>query len=216
MADRVPEPAVQRSIAVDLTLIDAYHRLVTDLQRDRVNTAKAPEAQTFSRRRSLPGLGKLRALGLLDEIHDIHRVPRVQAVVSYGRRGTCTKESAGQRDGTAGNKLGQAYRQWTFSKAPGLCRRHNPAGQKDLARLESRHGTGTALTVLAHKLAPAVDYRSTRETAFDRDTFLHESWSGVGEPAASRDAQGMSLAIGCSSRCHAASENASEHLGREP
>ena len=66
-------------------------------------------------------------------------------------------------------------------------------GQPYLARLETQHGKGKALTVLAHQWARAVYDLCTRETAFDRRTCLQASWSGVGAPAASRDHQGLSL-----------------------
>jgi transposase len=92
-------------------------------------------------------------LVLLDEMHDITRFPRVQDFVSYCRLVKCAKESVGKRDGTSGTKIGHAYLKWAFSEAAVLFLRNNPAGQKYLARLEKKHGTGKALTVLAHQLA---------------------------------------------------------------
>jgi len=59
------------------------------------------------------------------------------------------------------------------------------------------HGKGKALTVLAHQLARAVYDMLKRNTAFDMDKFFSESRSGVSEPAASRAAAGISLAIEC-------------------
>jgi transposase len=174
VAERFPEPAVQKSIALDLTLIDAYDRLVTDLELDLVNTAKAHDAQTFYRLRSIPGVGKILALVLLYEIHDINRFPRVQEFVSYCRLVKCARESAGKRYGPAGTKIGNAYLKWAFSEAAVLFLRNNPAGQKYLARLERRHGKGKALTVLAHKLARAVYYMLKRDSAFDGDKFLYD------------------------------------------
>jgi transposase len=173
VAERFPDPAVQKSIEVGLTLIGAYDRLLTELELDIVNTAKAHEAQTFYRLRSIPGVGKILALVLLYEIHDIHRFPRVQEFVSYCRLVKCAKESAGKRYGTAGAKIGNAYLKWAFSEAAVLFLRNNPAGQKYLARLAKKHGKGKALTVLAHKLARAVYYMCKRDTAFDLDKFLH-------------------------------------------
>jgi transposase len=174
VAERFPDPAVQKSIEVDLALIDSYDCLLTNLELDLVQTAKAHDAQTFYRLRSIPGVGKILALVLLYEIHDIHRFPRVQAFVSYCRLVKCAKESAGKRYGTAGKKIGNAYRKWAFSEAAVLFLRNNPAGQKYLARLEKKHGKGKALTVLAHKLARAVYYMLKRETAFDLDKFFQE------------------------------------------
>jgi hypothetical protein len=75
--------------------------------------------------------------------------------------------------------------------------RNNPAGQKYLARLANKHGKGKAFTVLAHQLARAVYDMLKRDTAFDIDKFFNESRSGASEPAASRAAEGISLAIEC-------------------
>src|SRR5918999_557719 len=132
VAERFPDPAVQKSIEVDLTLINHYDRLLTALELDLVKTAKADNAQTFYRLRSIPGIGKILALILLYEIHDIHRFPRVQEFVSYCRLVKCAKESAGNRLGTSGKKIGHADLTWAFSEAAVRFWRHNPAGQKSL------------------------------------------------------------------------------------
>ncbi len=195
VAERCLEPAVHKRIAVDLTRIGQYDRLRTDVALDLVQTAKAHEAQTCYRLRSIPGVGKSLALVRLDESHDIHRFPRVQAFVSYGRLVKCAKASAGKRYGTAGKKIGHASLTWACSEAAVLCLRNNPAGQTYLARVVKTQGQGKALTVLAHQLARAVYDRCTRDPAFDLDKFLHASWSGAGEPAASLAAEGISLTI---------------------
>ena len=173
VAERFPDPAVQKSIEVDLALLGYYDRLLTELELCIVNTAKEHNAQVFYRLRSIPGVGKILALVLLYEIHDIQRFPRVQEFVSYCRLVKCAKESAGKRYGTSGTKIGNAYLKWAFSEAAVLFLRNNPAGQKYLARIEKKHGKGKALTILAHKLARAVYYMLKRDTAFDLDKFLN-------------------------------------------
>jgi transposase len=174
VAERFPEAAIQKSIDLDLTRIDTYDRLLTDLERDLVRTAKAHEAQTFYRLRAIPGVGKLRALVRLDEIHDIHRFPRVQEFVSSGRLVKWAKESAGKRYGTSGKKIGHAYLTWAFSEAAVLFLRNHPAGQTYLARLVKKPGQGQAWTVLAHQLARAVSDMLKRDPAFDLDTCFNE------------------------------------------
>jgi transposase len=154
---------------VDVALMGHHDRLRTDRERDLVQTAKAHDAQTCYRVRTIPGVGKILALVLRYDIHDIRRCPRVQACVSYGRLVTCAQESAGQRDGTSGKKIGNADLQWAFSAAAVLCVRNNPAGQKSLARLEKKHRKGKALTVLAHQVARAVYDMLKRETACELD-----------------------------------------------
>jgi transposase len=173
VAERFPDPAVQKSIEVDLGLIGYYDHVLNDLELTIVNTAKQHNAQTLYRLQSVPGIGKILALVLLYEIHDIVRFPRVQDFVSYCRLVKCTKESAGKRYGTSGAKIGNAYLKWAFSEAAVLFLRNNPAGQKYVARLEKKHGKGKALTILAHKLARAVYYMLRRDTAFDLQKFLN-------------------------------------------
>jgi hypothetical protein len=104
--------------------------------------------------------------------HDIQRFPRVQEFVSYGRLVTCAKQSAGRYDGMSGATIGNTSLTWAFSAAAVWFLRTNPAGQKDLARLEKQHGKGQALTVLAPKLARAVYCMLKRDTAFARPRFL--------------------------------------------
>lgn len=173
VAERFADPAVQKSIEVDLALIDYYDELLRDLELAIVTTAKQHDANTLYLLQTVPGIGKILSLVLLYEMHDIARFPRVQDFVSYCRLVKCAKESAGKRYGTSGTKIGNAYLKWAFSEAAVLFLRNNPAGQKYLARLEKKHGKGKALTVLAHKLARAVYYMLRRGTAFTMDKFLH-------------------------------------------
>jgi transposase len=174
VAERFPEPAVQKSMEVDLALIGYYDQLLSDVELHIVKAAKQHDAQTLYLLQTVPGIGKILSLVLLYEIHDIQRFPRVQDFLSYCRLVKCVKESAGKRYGTSGTKIGNAHLKWAFSEAAVLFLRDNLAGQKSLARLEQKHGQGKALTLLAQKLARAVYYMLTRGTAFDMDTFLHQ------------------------------------------
>ena len=173
VAERFPDPAVQKSMEVDLALIGHYDQLLSDVELTLVKAAKQHDAQALYLLQTVPGIGKILSLVLLYEIHDIARFPRVQDFVSYCRLGKCAKESAGKRYGSSGTKIGNAYLKWAFSEAAVLFLRANPAGQKVLTRLEKKHGQGKALTVLAQKLARAVYYMLTRNRAFDMQTFLH-------------------------------------------
>jgi transposase len=135
VAERFPDPAVQKSIAVDLALIDYYDQLLRDLELAIVTMAKQHDANTLYLLQTVPGIGKILSLVLLYEMHDIARFPRVQDFVSYCRLVKCAKESAGKGYGTSGTKIGNAYLKWAFSEAAVLFLRNNPAGQKYLARL---------------------------------------------------------------------------------
>jgi transposase len=173
VAERFADPAVQKSIDVDLALIGSYDELLRDVELTLVNTAKHHDANTLYLLQTVPGIGKILSLVLLYEIHQIDRFPRVQDFASYCRLVKCAKESAGKRSGTSGTKIGNAHLKWAFSEAAVLCLRDHPAGQKFLARLEKKHRKGKALTILAHKLARAVYYMVKQKTAFDMHKFLN-------------------------------------------
>ena len=172
VAERFADPAVQKSIEVDLALITYYDELLRDVELTIVKTAKHHDAHTLYLLHTVPGIGTILSLVLLYDIQDIARFPRVQDFASYCRLIKCARESAGKRSGTSGAKIGNAHLKWAFSEAAVLFLRDNPAAQKLLSRLEQKHGKGKALTILAHKLARAVYYMLKRQTAFDRQQFL--------------------------------------------
>jgi transposase len=94
VAERFPEPAVQKSLAVDRALITHDDRLLGDIKLPILKAATQHHAHTRYLLRTVPGIGEILSLVLLYEIHDIGRFPRVQACVSSGRLVKCTKESA--------------------------------------------------------------------------------------------------------------------------
>ncbi len=119
------------------------------------------------------GIGKILALVILYEIHEIDRFPTVQDFVSYARLVKCAKESAGKRHGSSGAKIGNVHLKWAFSEASVLFLRANPAGQRYADKLTSKHGKAKALSILAHKLGRAVYYMLKRDKAFDMNKFLN-------------------------------------------
>jgi transposase len=172
VAEHFPDRAVRQSIALDLALLERYDELLRGLELELVRQAKQHDPQAFALLRSVPGIGKVLALTIFYEIHDIERFDRVQEFASYARLVKCAKESAGRRHGTSGAKMGNVHLKWAFSEAAVLFVRHSPEGKKLLARLEKRFGKGKALSILAHKLGRAVYFMLRRGKAFDRERFL--------------------------------------------
>jgi transposase len=172
VAECFADPAVHKSIEVDLALITYYDELLRDVELTILKTAKHHDANTLYLLQTVPGIGKILSLVLLYEIHRIERFPTVQDFVSYCRLVKCAKKSNGKRLGTSGAKIGNAHLKWAFSEAAVLFLRDHPAAQKYLARLEKKHDKGKALTILAQKLARAVYYMLKRKVAFDNNTFF--------------------------------------------
>jgi transposase len=166
------EPIVQANVALDLALLERYDALLTDLELQLVRQAKKEAPRGFHLLRSIPGIGKVLAMTIVYELHDVQRFERVQEFASYARLVKCAKESAGKRKGTSGAKMGNVHLKWAFSEAAVLFVRHSAEGKRLLARLTQRHGKGKALSILAHKIGRAAYYVLLREKPFDAKKFF--------------------------------------------
>jgi transposase len=171
VVEHFPDPSVRKSIEVDVALIDQYDALVNDLELTIVREAKRHDADAFHRLRSVPGIGKVLALTILYEIHDVTRFDRVQECASYARLVKCGHQSGGKKLGTGGAKMGNVHLKWAFSEAAVLFLRHTKDGKKLLAGIEKKHGKGKALSILAHKIGRAVFYMLSRGTVFSMEKF---------------------------------------------
>jgi transposase len=167
LLERCEHRCVQQTMAVDLALVDGDEPLLADLERSSEKTAPGHAPVALALLRPIPGVGNILALVLLSEIEQIARFPRGQACVSSGRLVKSARESHGQRHGPSGKKLGNAHLQWAFSDAAVLVRKHHEPAQKDLPPLATRHGTGQALSILAHTRGRAVYCRLNQHVAFD-------------------------------------------------
>ncbi len=172
VAETFPDPDARKSMEVDFLLIEHYDKVIRDLERHLERRAKQHDPQAYHRLRTVPGIGKILALTILYEIHDIGRFDRVQDFLSYTRLVKCDHSSAGKKLGTGGAKIGNVHLKWAFSEAAALFLRNNPEGQKHLRRVAGRHGKAKALSILAAKLGRAVYFMLRQERAFDMRRFL--------------------------------------------
>ena len=172
VAEVFVDPDARKSMEVDFMLTGNYDAIIRDIENHLVRSAKQHDTQTYHRLKTVPGIGKILALTILYEIHDISRFPRVQDFLSYCRLVKCDHSSAGKKLGTGGAKIGNVHLKWAFSEAAVLFLRCNPEGQKQLRRLAGRHGKAKALSILAAKLGRAVYLMLSKERAFDMERFL--------------------------------------------
>jgi transposase len=164
--------SIRESLAADLELINHYELVIQELEAAVVRRAKIHDPQSFQLLRSIPGTGKVLALTILYEIHDIRRFGKVGQFASYSRLVKCQKSSAGKVQGSGGAKIGNAYLKWAFSEAAVLFLAKCPEGKTLFARIERKHGKGKAMSILAHKLGRAVYFMLARRQAFDLERFL--------------------------------------------
>jgi transposase len=169
---RFDDPSVRKNVELDLALVDTYDEQIGAVELYLTRTAKVDDPQAFHRLRSVPGIGKVLALILLYEIHDIRRFPEVGQFLSYARLVRCAHESAGKKQGTGGNKIGNAHLKWAFSEAACLFLRTSEQAKKWLARREKKHGKARALGALAARLGRTVYHLLRKHEVFDAQRFF--------------------------------------------
>jgi len=98
VAKHFEDRTVRKSIALDLALVERYDALLRDLELDLVRQARQHDPQAFALLRTIPGVGKVLALTILYEVHDVRRFDRVQEFASYARLVKCAKELVRSRD----------------------------------------------------------------------------------------------------------------------
>lgn len=171
IADRFPEGSLQTMISLDVDLIDFYDRQIQKLDLYLERHAKLDDADTFYRLQSIPGVGRILAMTLLYEIHDIRRFPTVGQFLSYSRLVKGTNSSAGKNYKPTGSKIGNPHLKWAFSEAISLLKRECSLAKAFAERIEKKHNKARANTLLAIKLGRAVYWMWKRRTAFDPKIF---------------------------------------------
>jgi transposase len=169
---RFRDPSVQKNVAADLALIERYDEVIAEVELYLTRTAKVDDAQAYHRLQTIPGVGKVLALVLLYEIHDIRRFAEVGDFLSYARLVRPAHESAGKKLGTGGHKIGNAHLKWAFSEAVCLLIRACPPVKAWLSRQEKKRGKKRARGVLAARLGRAVYHLLRKREAFDLQRFL--------------------------------------------
>jgi transposase len=155
VGDGFEDASVKESIAADLALINHYELIIGEIEVAVLRQARGHDHNSYQLLRSIPGIGRVLALTILYEIHDIRRFERVQEFASYSRLVKCQKSSAGKVTGTNGAKIGNAYLKWAFSEAAVLFLAKCPKGKGLFTRIERKHSKAKALSILAHKLGRA-------------------------------------------------------------
>jgi transposase len=177
---RFEHASVQKSAAVDLAVVDQLDLAIGELELYLTRAAKVDDVQTYHRLQTIPGVGKILALILLYELHDVQRFRHAGEFLSYARLVRCAHESAGKKLGSGGKKIGNAHLRWAFAEAACLFLRCSERAKKWKHKQASRRGEGMALAVLAARLGRAVYHMLRKKEAFDETRF----WNGRREGAA--------------------------------
>jgi len=107
------DPDARKSIEVDFMLVEQYDTIIRDIENHLERQVKKHDPQAYYRLRTTPGIGKIPALTILYEIHDIGRFPRVQ---DFPRPRTKPDQEACERSGDLCHE--HAMASWSMS---GIC-----------------------------------------------------------------------------------------------
>ena len=172
LVEKFENEDVQKTIAANLQLIEAYDSLLSHLEYEIEKSAKTHDPVAYTLLRTLPGIGPILSLVILYEIERIERFPRVQDFASYCRLVKSVRESNGKIYGSGGKKIGNAHLKWAFSEAAMLFARWNEPGKKYMERMARKHNKGKAYSILAHKLGRAVYFMLKNRVPFDQKKLL--------------------------------------------
>lgn len=173
VVDHFNDPVVQKSMELNLSLIDHYDSILRITENYILNHVKAHNSNDFYLLRTIPGVGEILALVMLYEIHDVNRFERVQNFTSYARLIRPQKQSNGKLKGPGNSKMGNAFLKWAFSEATLLFIREEQEIKELHAKLKNKHGKAKALAIISHKLGRTVYYMIKKQKAFDMNKFLN-------------------------------------------
>ena len=134
IVERFDGDSVRRMIQLDVDLIDFYDEQIKRLDLYLEQHAKIDDPDTFYRLMSIPGVGRILAMTLLYEIHDIGRFAEVGHFLSYSRLVKGTNTSAGNHYKPTGAKIGNPHLKWAFGEAISLLKRQLPVATKHQRR----------------------------------------------------------------------------------
>ena len=172
IAERFGNPSVKASVEIDVRLADFLHEEIRKLELLIERSAKIDDPQSLFRLQTIQGVGRILALTMLYEIHDINRFSTVGKFLSYCRLVKGSHTSAGKNYGSPGKKIGNAHLKWAFGEAVPLLKRCSPEASAFADRIEKKRGKARAFSYLAVKLGRAVYYMLKRGEAFEIDRML--------------------------------------------
>ena len=172
VVDRFEDPAVQSSIAADLSMIDAYHKNIVQLEWQIEKSAKHHDHHTYLLLKTVPGIGSVLALTILYEICTIERFPSVGDFSSYCRLIRPEKESNGKQAGKGNGKIGNAHLKWAIREAATILLRESKPAKQYKDRLAKKYDPGKAMGILTHKLGRSIYFMLKNKEPFNMNRFL--------------------------------------------
>jgi len=130
---------------------------------------RARELPGFERLLAIPGIGPILAMTIAMEVIDIVRFPTPEDFASYCRMVPARRLSNSKKKGENNRRCGNRYLCWAFIEAANFLCRFDPRAKRWHDRKAAKTLKALATKALGCKLAKAVWYVLTQDTAFDAD-----------------------------------------------
>ncbi|HJZ58049.1 MAG TPA: IS110 family transposase [Gemmataceae bacterium] len=162
----------RRGVEARLNLLGPLDTEIRRLERDIELAAQQHYPTELAVLQSIPGVGRIISPTVLLEIDTIGRFESRQQFCSYARLITPKQESAGKVVGVGNTRSGNAWLKWAFSEAAVLAAQKDEKMKRYLAKVQSKHGAGKGLSILAHKLGRVVYQLLHTKLVFDVERFV--------------------------------------------
>jgi len=169
---RLDHPDLSLSVDCDLDLIDQLDETIRKIENQVLVQAKHHDRTALSILLTVPGIGRILALTILYEIHTITRFKSAGHLSSYSRLVKVQRESAGKKIKGSHAKIGNPHLKWAFSEIILIAQRSSAPIKKHYEKLQSKHGTGKAKTLIAHQFGIAIYHMLKNGQAFDEKRFV--------------------------------------------
>lgn len=172
LINRISDPYVQKSIEMNLDLIDFFDPKLNKIEKEIRAEAKNYDRTTHNLLITVPGIGDMMSLVILFEIGDINRFPSPQKFSSYCRLVKCERESGGKRYRGGNQKIGNPYLKWAIGDIVVHAPRTSPVIKQYYERLTNKYGKRKAKGIINHKFGVAIYYMLKRKQGFDEKRFI--------------------------------------------
>jgi transposase len=121
----------------------------------------------FKKLLTIPGIGKILGLTIMQEVGDINRFPKVSNYSSYCRAVKSEKLSNKKKKGEGNRKNGNKYLAWAYVEAANFAQRYYPEAQSFYKRKKAKRNGVVAIKALSNKLARASYYVMRDQVIYD-------------------------------------------------
>ena len=123
----------------------------------------------FNKLLTMPGIGKILGLTIMQEVGDIKRFPKVGNYSSYCRAVKSERITNNKKKGEGNRKNGNKYLGWAYVEAANFANRHYPEVQRFYKRKKAKRNGVVAIKALSNKLARISYYVMRDQVPYNAD-----------------------------------------------